>query len=647
MTKEELSVTQSNQTSAAMDVDVTNINRNHFLSITYISRQKEQRPWDQRNDPIMVGDLPLKQWAYLRNVLDAETSSSTDNVHRRILRGMFNPQKAQRLEHLQILLHIEGQEESEVVIDGHSSNSRRGYSHGYDLIPFHEEIRANWEQFARAVGENDQLEEFEISDVAIPPAPFFADKMAPSLEKGSLVRLDLIGCNLTEFESVAKLLNKGPSLISLGLSCNKISEVADAKHLSAAMAKHKVLSFVDLSKCGLNNRNDVLSLLLKGCKKLSGLDLGGNGFDSKSLALIAKFLSTHKSITILNVEGSEFDKKSVTTFNKAVEKNNTLEQLSLVSTGITLSTKIQRSLVLNDKLLHIDLRGNKLGKNGSKFIVKHLKKNPPLSILSLVGCGLSSKGAEGLCNALKRNINLAHLDLRGNDFNDTSVPFFVDALRNNSTLLTLQMSGNNMKIKSGRKELIKGALCDPTSLQSIAESNHTCLVTLNNGTNGNKVTHENEFRKINMLENEGQKIRYKVIVSLFTLKTVAFNPRDFQHIPLGLMPRLLELVQQQMGYGKYGREVWKAPIRKKGSNPRLTRVYEVIHSWSMMPSLFAVSCSSFLLAFISARPNIFFNHFISLQRGPGKKKRKAAKKRKHVFAFKEADDEEWTPKGRN
>ena len=96
--------------SAAMDFDVTNINRNHFLSITYISRQKEQRPWDQRNDPIMVGDLPLKQWAYLRSVLDAETSSSTDNVHLRMLRGMFNPQKAERLEHLQILLHIEGQE---------------------------------------------------------------------------------------------------------------------------------------------------------------------------------------------------------------------------------------------------------------------------------------------------------------------------------------------------------------------------------------------------------------------------------------------------------------------------------------------------------------------------------------------------------
>jgi len=207
---------------------------------------------------------------------------------------------------------------------------------------------------------------------------------------------------------------------------------------------------------------------------------------------------------------------------------------------------------------------------------------------------LASKSAEGLGNALKRNTSLAHLDLNCNNFNDRSVPFFADALRNNSTLLSFHMTGNNIKVKSGRKDLIQLALCDHTSLQSIAESNHTCLVTLNNGKNGNLHTHEEKFRSINALENEGQKIGYKVIASLFTLKTIAFNPRDFQHIPLKLMPRLLELVQQQMGYGKYGRGVLKAPVRAKGSNPRLTRVYEVVHGWSMITSLCAVSYSSFL-----------------------------------------------------
>jgi hypothetical protein len=38
--------------------------------------------------------------------------------------------------------------------------------------------------------------------------------------------------------------------------------------------------------------------------------------------------------------------------------------------------------------------------------------------------------------------------------------------------------------------------------------------------------------------------------------------------------------------------------------------------------------------------------FFSSRRGPGNLKKKAVKKRKHAFAFKEADDEEWTPKSR-
>ena len=623
----------------------------YYLSRAYIYRQSRNRPWDQRNDPIMVGDLPLKQENYLRNVLDPRPRNADADW----MQSWEHGRKAHDLQNLQVLLHLQGQEEYEIDLSGGREGLVRqgnGYRRETEQTPFHEEIRANWEQFARVVGEKNELEDFQISDIALPPAPFFADTLVPSLKKSSLLCIDLINCNMTsrEFEGVAQLLKKVPALISLGLSRNEISNVADAKVLSAAMAKHKGLSFVDLSECGLSKSEDILSLLLKGCKKLSGLDLSGNEFDSKSFALIAKFLSSHKSITILNLEGSKFDDKSVTTFNKAVEKNKTLEELSLASTGITLSTKIQRSLVLNDKLLHIDLSQNKLLTNATKLITKHLKKNPPLSILSLVGCGLSSRSAEGLCNALKCNTNLAHLDLKENSFNDKSMPFFVDALRNNSTLVTLQLTGNKIKVQR-RKEFIKGALCDPTSLQTIAESNHTCLVTLNKGNNGNLDTRENEFRKINALENEGQKIRYKVIVSLFTLKTIAFNARDFQHVPLELMPRLLELVQQQMGYGKYGREVWKAPVRAKGSNPRLTRVYEVIHGWSMVPSLFAVSYSSFLCAIISTRCHIvdvlIIFIIIYLQRGPGKKKKKAAKKRKHAFAFKEADDEEWTPKSRS
>ena len=438
-----------------------------------------------------------------------------------------------------------------------------------------------------------------MTNMTLPPAPFFQNHLAPILQNNTLTRLDLINCNLgkDEFFSIAEILKKVPTLISLCLKESKITHITDASVLGAAVGKHKGLSFVDLSYCGLGKHilknDDILTPVLNGCKKLNGLDLSGNEFGPKSLALIAKFLSSHRNITILNIGTNVFDDESVKALNKAVEKNKTLEELCLASTysdstNMTLSTEFQRSLVLNDKLMNIDLSRNELEASGAKYISRHLKKNPPLSILSLVGCSLPNKSAEGLCNALKRNTNLAHLDLKGNKFTEKAVPFFVDALRNNSTVLSLDISSNNIKM-SGRAELIRGALCDSTSLQTIAELNHTCQVRLNCGNNGNRITYEDGFRNINSLENEGQKIRYKVIASLFTLETIKFDPLHFQSMPLELMPHLLELVQQEMGYGKYGREVWKAPIRAKGTNPRLTRVYEVMHGWSMLPSLFAVS----------------------------------------------------------
>ena len=206
----------------------------NYLSSTYIYRQSRNRPWDQRNDPIMVGDLPLKRVDYLRKALDPNPapSSQWDGDWADRSRYWKYQSAAKELQNLQVLLHLEAQEEYEIIAVG--GNRYRYRRRGHDQTPFHEEIRANWEQFARVVGKKDELEDFEIKDIVLPPAPFFADNLAPSLEKSSLLRIDLINCNLTEFESVAKLLKNVPYLISLGLSRNEISSAADAKVLSTA-----------------------------------------------------------------------------------------------------------------------------------------------------------------------------------------------------------------------------------------------------------------------------------------------------------------------------------------------------------------------------------------------------------------------------
>lgn len=220
-------------------------------------KQLIRRPRDQWNDPIMVGDLPLKRARYLDRVL----SGGTDDE----FRFGFRPE-ARDLAAVQVILHLAVQEDDAIVLE------RNAYSWDSTLrrtllrrAPFHEEIRGHWEQFVEKLGDKTELDHFEITNISLPPAPFFADNIVPILQNSSLMRLDLKNCNLTssEFQGVAQLMKNRPTLVSLCLSRNEIENVADAKALSAAISKHKGLSFVDLSKCRLGESDEILSLFLK------------------------------------------------------------------------------------------------------------------------------------------------------------------------------------------------------------------------------------------------------------------------------------------------------------------------------------------------------------------------------------------------
>ena len=151
------------------------------------------------------------------------------------------------------------------------------------------------------------------------------------------------------------------------------------------------------------------------------------------------------------------------------------------------------------------------------------------------------------------------------------------------------------------------------------------------------------------------------------MNTDLYNPRSFDSIPLELMPYLLEMLQQGIGYNGFGKEIapktmpnmdeskstWNPLTRKyeyessrwgtwnpltrereqASSNSKavesLSRLYEVIMSWQSLPQLFS--------------------------RGPGVTKLKATKMKskskpkphKHRKFGDEGDDEDgaWIPKG--
>ena len=201
--------------------------------------------------------------------------------------------------------------------------------------------------------------------------------------------------------------------------------------------------------------------------------------------------------------------------------------------------------------------------------------------------------------------------------------------------MSLDLGDCNIKIVTGRKVLIHSALCDTTSLAAIVDSNHVCQLTVSSGksTYMNYRTQEDEMKNINALalEDEGMKIRYKVVLALFTINTDLFDPRGFDDVPLELMPRLLEIAQQDIGHDGFGLEIRKFPnyFINAGHKPALSRIYEVMKGWNT-PLLFVRGSGE-----LPRKKKQQRKVLESKLSGKKKRKRKASD-----------DDDEWKPTNR-
>ena len=584
----------------------------------------------QPNQEEMVGDLPLLQRTHFQALGEGDSEYWTS-------RGYCAWDAPNELVALQRHLYERGKrqdgddvvpynrwnrwssrdhdEENELTLVSNNILVPRGYGGrsyfrcGDEVVPYHPDILPHWEAFAEQQKKRRELELFKIDKISIPTAPFFEQKLLPMLKKNDgLVTLELNNCDLgaDDIAAVAKLIKKNKSLSTLDLSGNKINSPGAAKALAKAIKSHPDLSLVNLSGCklgGYKNHTKVLSNILGGCKNLKSLlldynriGIGGkdNEISTEEITLVTDFIATNTSVTVLSLFGNAIDNAHDARLSKALKKNDKIRQLSLGSNGIVLPKLLFGSKRVTENLTHLDLCFNNIRTPGAKLIAKYLKGNPPVEDLNLGGNRIAHAAAKDLVEALKQNTNIQSMDLRGNLFNNKSVPDFVDLLKNNTTLLCLDLSNNNIKLDRtgamvGKKELIKNAVFDTTSLETIANSNHTCKLILTDKKFRNDITHEDEMKKINSLDaSVGTKIRYKVVLALFTLEQVEFNPRLFDDVPLELMPRLLEIAQQELGFGGFGTGVVDKNPKKISSKHALRRVYQVFTEWNI-PLLVQVS----------------------------------------------------------
>eukprot|EP00984_Skeletonema_dohrnii_P006161 scaffold2199_cov120-Skeletonema_dohrnii-CCMP3373.AAC.2 len=196
-----------------------------------------------------------------------------------------------------------------------------------------------------------------------------------------------------------------------------------------------------------------------------------------------------------------------------------------------------------------------------------------LKVLSLAKNNITSGVSTVLADFLATNPRLKELNLDENyHLNDSDVALIANALRSNTTLKTLWLNENNIT-KVG-KESLRLALCDDSSLNSAADSNHTCTVYLGSNDIGYN-SHE-----------QGQINRGRKIYSILSSRNETMsNVQHFGNIDVKILPIMLEAMQRYHNAASvYNVHVQKYATYVNKYEPKvkpLSIVYEVMRKWGV------------------------------------------------------------------
>ena len=194
-----------------------------------------------------------------------------------------------------------------------------------------------------------------------------------------------------------------------------------------------------------------------------------------------------------------------------------------------------------------------------------------------------------LADFISSNHPLKVIHLHQNNISDDDTVLFAAALKNNKNLKRLSLMENDGITEEGDKNLMS-ALFDPTSMDSIVESNHTCIpVTYNIHDDDLRAQRMTLLHRDIILANIGtpssiqKKIRKKVVLALCCRQDFEEEePFDIAHLndlPLQLMPRVLELIQEHPAISII--QLNENKLKKDA----LSRLFHTLRAWEL-PLLF-------------------------------------------------------------
>ncbi|XP_024857965.1 leucine-rich repeat-containing protein 34 isoform X2 [Kryptolebias marmoratus] len=265
----------------------------------------------------------------------------------------------------------------------------------------------------------------------------------------------------TGAEDLAGSLKCNSSLLSLRLSGNKIGNRA-AEHLARMLQINETLQELQLSDCDLAT-SGVLAFItvLRNNTVLRCLDI------SRPL-----LFSQQEEWTV--------------SFSEMLLVNGSLVELHLGKVGLT-DTGMERlaeGLKQNRSLRYLDLRCNRVARDGALHLSEVLKQNPTLEIIDLSSNRIEDEGCVYLSEAITwPGCSLKELSVCRNSITSEGLLSLAQALKTNTTLTHLYIWGNHLKepLCQAFRELISSGRLQPehTDVSAYEVDGHVFLAEVN------------------------------------------------------------------------------------------------------------------------------------------------------------------------
>jgi len=283
---------------------------------------------------------------------------------------------------------------------------------------------------------------------------------------------------------------------------------------------------------------------------LISLSLGNIAWGSDGYQRLLSFLNDNRSLKKL-IMGEERinDLSTASSLSDAVRDHPTLETLGLIHCGL----------------------------NNTAILKKILEGCTRLKGMRKLGIGMNNIGSD--------SVTVLADFIRSNNMSDDDALVLASALTQNTNLEDLDLSKNDIT-EAGEKTLLK-AVYDPTSMDSIIESNHTCKIyTYDSRIPSIKAQRpplEQEVLRINNNDDRDisirRKIRHKVVLALcgYGSNVELFDLSYLNDLPLQLMPRVLELIQEHSQ--SRSRAVITMPNQLE--KDALSRLFHTLRGWEL------------------------------------------------------------------